>query len=65
MNMKLTNNAAAVAATIATLIADLAIIATSVFLSLHTNNFHWMWLIGLIFCTGGYYFGNKDNNKEE
>lgn len=36
---------------IISLIEDIAIMAMAVFLSVHTNNYHWMWLLTLFIAT--------------
>lgn len=47
----MTNYKAYIICCIISLIEDIAIMAMAVFLSVHTNNYHWMWLLTLCIAT--------------
>lgn len=43
---------------------SIAIMAMSVFLSVHTENYHWMWLLSLLFFTD-IRVKSTDDDKDE
>lgn len=47
----MSNNKSYIFCCIISLIEDIAIMAMAVFLSVHTNNYNWMWLLILCFYT--------------